>query len=239
MPMITVDMVQGLRKQGALIAHFVTEDGGAWGLHWTPEQSDISGIGWVFAEIGRQGRAPLVRRDSQQARTLTFTHPITDQVVDQSCTEVVRIMMGLADAGVKVRLINVTDDIETRGWWWPSLSVKIVERDTEQQIKRADLTWTLKQANEERPLIARVTPPPPPPPPPSVASPPPAMQSDYTVKKGDSLWSLASRFLGSGPRWPEIFDANVKEYNIPPAEMYRGLLTVWIQIGWVLKIPAR
>lgn len=46
----------------------------------------------------------------------------------------------------------------------------------------------------------------------------------YTVKKGDSLWSIAAATLGNGARWPEIQKAN-------------GLSGTVIHAGQVLKIP--
>ena len=46
----------------------------------------------------------------------------------------------------------------------------------------------------------------------------------YTVVKGDSLWSIAKRKLGSGGRHPEIMALN-------------GLKSGTIKIGQTLKIP--
>lgn len=46
----------------------------------------------------------------------------------------------------------------------------------------------------------------------------------YTVKKGDSLWGIAKKFLGDGNRYKEIQKAN-------------GLKDTVIQPGLVLKIP--
>jgi LysM repeat protein len=51
-----------------------------------------------------------------------------------------------------------------------------------------------------------------------------AAYSTYTVKKGDSLWAIAARELGSGNRYPEI-----KKLN--------GLTSDVIYAGQVLKIP--
>ena len=46
----------------------------------------------------------------------------------------------------------------------------------------------------------------------------------YTVQKGDTLWSLAKHFYGSGARYPEI-----KAYN--------NLKSNTIYVGQILKIP--
>lgn len=46
----------------------------------------------------------------------------------------------------------------------------------------------------------------------------------YTVKNGDSLWSIAEQFLGDGSRYPEI-----KSYN--------GLDSDLIRVGQILKFP--
>lgn len=43
----------------------------------------------------------------------------------------------------------------------------------------------------------------------------PALASDYTVEKGDCLWKIADRKLGSGPRWVEIYDANRDDIRDP------------------------
>ena len=49
----------------------------------------------------------------------------------------------------------------------------------------------------------------------------PAFAADYTVQKGDSLWKIAKRQLGSGQRWAEIYEAN-KEAIKNPSLIYVG-----------------
>lgn len=51
-----------------------------------------------------------------------------------------------------------------------------------------------------------------------------AGETTYTVKKGDTLWGISAKFLGSGIKWRKIND-------------YNDLNTTVIQPGQVLKIP--
>lgn len=49
--------------------------------------------------------------------------------------------------------------------------------------------------------------------------------TNYTVKKGDSLWTIAKKFLGDGNRYKEIQNLN-------------GMKDTVIHAGDVLKIPS-
>lgn len=53
--------------------------------------------------------------------------------------------------------------------------------------------------------------------------------SFHTVEKGDTLWAIASKTLGNGARYEEIFEAN-KPMLTHPDKIYPGQ---------VLRIPAK
>lgn len=50
---------------------------------------------------------------------------------------------------------------------------------------------------------------------------------DYTVEGGDSLWAIATKFLGDGTRWKEIYELNTDTISNPNL----------IYPGQILRIP--
>lgn len=65
----------------------------------------------------------------------------------------------------------------------------------------------------------------------TVSRPAPAKPTTYTVKSGDSLFKIASKFLGSGTKWPQI-------YNDPANRKKIGPNPDMIKVGITLTIPA-
>jgi nucleoid-associated protein YgaU len=67
-------------------------------------------------------------------------------------------------------------------------------------------------------------------PPPSQPSPSPAPTGEtYTVRSGDTLSSIAERFLGDASEWNQIFVANRDQLSSPDA----------LQVGMTIRIPPR
>lgn len=63
----------------------------------------------------------------------------------------------------------------------------------------------------------------------------PEKLTEITVVRGDSLWRLAAKHLGSGTRWKEIFDLNEGVRQASGRKLRQPNLIV---IGWVLKLPS-
>lgn len=58
----------------------------------------------------------------------------------------------------------------------------------------------------------------------------PGSQRSYTVRAGDTLMAIAARELGSAGRFMEIYNANTPDpMNLGPD---------YLQVGWVLRLPA-
>ncbi|MDO5494315.1 MAG: LysM peptidoglycan-binding domain-containing protein [bacterium] len=56
----------------------------------------------------------------------------------------------------------------------------------------------------------------------------------YTVQSGDSLYQMASKYLGDGERWPEIAQLN---YGVTQADGSALGASHQIEEGWVLQLP--
>jgi hypothetical protein len=63
----------------------------------------------------------------------------------------------------------------------------------------------------------------------------------HAVKRGDSLWSLAHMYLGSGARWPVIYDFHNQEAAKPgrPALLLPIEHPNLIYVAQIIMIPSR
>ena len=64
----------------------------------------------------------------------------------------------------------------------------------------------------------------------------------YTVKKGDTLWDLAKKFLGRPTRWPEIYKANKSKIKDPhyiyPGQRFMINVTEKVKVKEEIEDPA-
>lgn len=64
--------------------------------------------------------------------------------------------------------------------------------------------------------------------------------TSYTVKRGDTLWNIAKKYLGSGAKWKAIYNANKSTIEAAAKKMGRASSSNghWIYPGTVLVIPS-
>ena len=55
----------------------------------------------------------------------------------------------------------------------------------------------------------------------------PTKATTYTIKKGDTLWSIAKKYLGDGQRWRDIVAANP------------GLVPAKLRVGQKITLPQK
>lgn len=68
---------------------------------------------------------------------------------------------------------------------------------------------------------------------------PAPITTDYTIKSGDNLWTIAQHLLGDGSKWESIYAANVDIIESTAKERGRGSSANghWIYPGVTIKIP--
>ena len=61
----------------------------------------------------------------------------------------------------------------------------------------------------------------------------------YTIKKGDTLWAIAKKFLGSGNKWKSIYNANKSVIEKAAKKHGKSSSSTghWIYPGTVINIP--
>jgi nucleoid-associated protein YgaU len=200
-----------------------TEDGKRYSLYSSPTSFEF-GETARFGSIDREGLKPLTRNLGAGLKTLSFSHTIASLDYQKSVEHLVAPLTRLARDGAKVRFVGGSTEYE-QGVWWniKSLPVSTQQRASDNRASRVVLSWSLEEAVDVTANIVRVIPTPAPP------KPAPAAVRQHRVVPGDTLWDISAKYLGSGPRWPEIFNLNSAQIRNPH----------WIFPGQVFKIPAR
>lgn len=200
-----------------------TEDGRRHSLYSAPRGFEYGEVA-RFGTVEREGLKAISRHMGASLKTLSFTHTIASLDYQQSIEHYIEPLTYLAAHGIKVRFVGGSAQFEQGVWWViKSLPVTVQQRAKDNRISRASLSWSLEEYVDVTANIVRVIPAPPPP------APAPAAVRQHRVVPGDTLWGIASVYLGSGPRWPEIYNLNTAIIRNPH----------WIFPGQVFKIPAR
>jgi LysM repeat protein len=189
-------------------AYIQSETGARFLLPYAPRETEHGGDADEWATIPRSGRKPLVRRNGAGLRTLQFSFLLGTSSPDSSVEVSIvtlRTVVGNADK------VLFSHGILERGWW-RVIDLKVaplMRQEGTNQVTRATVSISLIEAYDVRPRIGQTSTRPNPKPP--SKSKPKASSPGYryvTVKRGDSLWEFAVKYLGSGSRWREIARLN-------------------------------
>jgi len=169
-----------------------------------PRAITYDNIGQVWVETERSGREPLLLRKGLRLETMAFSFLAVD-VNNMFAPQAGAVNAIRALALTRERVIVRYGPQESGLWRVDDMSYSSeLRHPVTNEITRAMISVTLKQASDAAPAVGPVTGGTQPAP----APPTPAPQRRYTVVKGDCLWRIAQRYYGKGSLWPRIYDAN-------------------------------
>lgn len=189
----------------------------------TDPKVDADGLAADWTEVPRGGAEPLLLPRAGRLDTRRLAVVVDDRIAWQDRTGIVAEVFGESNAA-EVTILELRamakdrgpapvyvaySDLEAGPW----RIVELTESSTRRfpgtnRVRRADVNITLKRASDLPVFRAAPAAPPAPPAAPPAGTPPSPASRHYIVSRGDSLWSIAQRFLGNGNRWREIADRN-------------------------------
>lgn len=201
-------------------AYLLSETGVRVEFHRTPPESTADGDAAVFTQIDMPGDLPLSRRASPALRSLSINPQVGDDNAETSCEDTLAALRALAASGERVQC--VWGRLE-QGWWnITAMPITVISRvQGTNDVSRCTVAITLTQAND---LIVT---------PGSTSTSGGGGTAGWKtvkVKAGDTLYKLATKYLGRGNRWPEIAKAN---------GIKNPKSTAKLTAGKTLKIPPR
>lgn len=239
--MISEAVVVAMKPANPIGLYIVTEHGELIRLPRSPTTWEYK-QNHRWGTIDRTGRKAVARRAGEGLATLDFsinvfatdpTHPHAGATVELATLP----LMGWAAKGTVLRIKNGSAAYQAGNWWYvkdSSLSVNRVNRHG--LPLQTTISFSLEEYVNHTSTVIKPPPPPPAPPPPPqtpLPQPTPVEQPVYryhTVCRGDTLWKLASRYLGSAYKWKRIYFLNKSIIGRNPH---------YLKIGLRLKIPPR
>lgn len=182
-------------------------------LPFAPREIEYGGLTGDWVEAERTGTTPLLMRKSSRLPTIRFsvmvTHP---RVMHWRQNGPIRHLKLLART--RGRVLVKYSQYEAGVWRVTDCTITSMLRHPENSdITRAVVSITLTRASDPVSNVGPI----------SGGKKSPAKKTKtkkkaprkYTIKKGDTLWKIASIYYKNGAAWPRIYDANRKKIKNP------------------------
>lgn len=187
---------------------------------YAPRSTTLAGLADRWEPVDRPGRKPLTLRAGRRLPTLTLTLPLARADHQDSIEDLLAALAGLGEAEERVTLSGMSP-LERGPWRITDLTVtSSVRQQGTNHITRAEASLTLTAASDalsrRGPLSGGKD---------GGAG---GKLTRYTVKKGDTLRSIAAKpaVYGTPQKWQRLAKANgIKRPNVA------------LKPGRVLKVP--
>lgn len=207
--------------------YLATEDGKvSYSFHLAPRTIDYGGLSSEWTETERSGNTPLLLRKGDSLDTLAFSFLMVETRNRDFVPMTESIIALRAVAKSRQRVLVSYSRLEAGLWRVTDASVSSSQRHpdaTNNEPIEATASVKLTRASDPAVAIGPITGGTQPAPGPVK----PAPVQTYTVRKGDSLWSIAQAKYQRGASWVKIFDANRDKVKSPHV----------IYVGQILAIP--
>lgn len=182
-------------------ATLIPEDGPVFTLPYAPRGTSLGGWAKTFSQQDRPGRKPLNTLDGGTLETLSFDVFLGYRDHQTSVEPLLGALERLAGSGKRITIAGLSP--RERGPW--RLTDASVSGDTRQQgtnaITRATVSLTFTEASDANPKLGPVHGG-------KKTTKTVKKAKKYTIKKGDTLKKIATKFYGSPDGWKAIAKAN-------------------------------
>ncbi len=228
---VKINILYTPRVRPARQMTIVAKNGQKVSLWTNPSEFDFEHVP-NFGTVDREGRTSLTRMTDPGLREFSFSHIVANLSFERNINEPIWKLQRLIRTGQKIRFTGGANFFSGPVWYHViGFKIKAKQLSGHNQISRAELFWTLREAVDYPALIKKRST--------KKAKPKPRksqtkkpkkqVQRTYKIKKGDSLFKIASKYLGKGSRWPEIWKLNKKAIPNPNR----------IKVGKTIKLPKK